>query len=67
MKFSIKITVVSPHRETRFHCAAERARDVLYHLQMLTIVERVRSKLENESYVHARAPSLLVFDTDLGL
>ena len=24
------ITVVSPHRETRFHYAAERARDVLY-------------------------------------
>ena len=24
------VTVVSPHRETRFHYAAERARDVLY-------------------------------------
>ena len=26
----VSITVVSPHRETRFHYAAERARDVLY-------------------------------------
>ena len=39
------------HIETRFHYAAEGARDVLY--KMLTIEERVRSKLEIRSYVCA--------------